>query len=509
MVGKDLYKSKKLLPCVCTVFVILLFFSSCLSGPDTIPHLFHPEEYPNELYYVGSATVLSSEKGIAKEYAKKQALHDLASQIQTRVSSHSTSTLFDDGSHLSGSMGIYISEELTQEIENLRYIEEVYHPKTGQTTHAILSKDVWEGQKLRKTLDAKQKADEILSSRYPDMQKALEVSILKRAMESLNSTFWGTFVEGMIDGKYGQYYTIIETRRNSLLDQLIHSPYTYVSEAISELSLLDAKKIALENLAEAMKTEMVNEYKTSWIQAKGLIDQENFMIQIDDYINFHLLELFDQISVFEGKDSQIGFYQQFVTISKETWQQIQTEDKEKLKNQVEKELSSITENENFNEIMQTLHRARDIVCQNFLGPSVCKYEHSAQVNYLHEIQGQIVAYFKTTGLEIQAAKEIEEGGYLTVTVHSLWGGKSLVFMPVIVSVSSLNEKTPFYTMTKTLDIHNSASFTFQVPKQSETKNLTLSASLAEYPEIKATSLVKIIPIPWINKIKSFLFGKNK
>jgi hypothetical protein len=504
----NLYKSKRLLLCIGTTLVIGLVFSSCFSVPQDVPRLFHPEDFPNQTYYVGSSTVISPEKGIARENAKKQALLDLASQIQTRVSSISTSTLFDDGKHLSSSMGIYISEELTQEFENLLYIEEAYNRQTGQTTYAILNKDAWEGQKLRKTLAEKQKADEILSSRYPDIPKALEVTILKRAMESLNSTFWGNFVEGMIDGKHGQYNTIIETRRDSLLDQLIHSPYTYVSEAVSGLSLLDAKKIALEKLEDALKTEMVNEYKTSWIQSKDLVDQESFMVQIDDYINFHLLRLSDQISVFEGKDSQIGFYQQFVTISKETWQQIQTDDQEELKNQVEKELSSITEKENFNEIMQILNRALDIVSQNFMGPSIGKFEHSEHLNYLHEIREQIVAYYKITGLEIQAVKEIEEEQYLTATVHSLWGGKNLIFMPVILSVSSLNGKTPLFTITKKLDTQDSVSFTLQVPKQSKTDNLILRASLVDYPEIKTMALVKITTIPWITKIKSFFFGKN-
>ena len=492
----------------CFIVEIVLILGSCMSCKALPPPLFQATDYPNETYYVGSATVHSQNMGLDKENAKKQALLALASQIQTRITSYTTATSLHDENHSSNALESCITEELTQEFEETQYIEEMYSEDTGQTTYAILNKDAWEGQKMRKTLQAKQKADEILSSRYPDMPKAEEVSILKSAIESLQSTIWGPCVEGMIDGKYRQYLTAIETRRDSLLAQLVHSPYAYVSEGISNLSLLDAKQIAKEHLAECLKTELIKENRTSWVQAEELIDLEKLLAQIDEYVNFHVLLLNDQISVFEGKESQPGNYQQFMTLDKKVWEQIQAEEREALCKQVEIELSCITEQKNFDETMQSLFRIQEILCQNFMGPSIGKYKNPEELGYLQLIREKILWYFKITGLEIQLENEIEEGQYLDVTIQSTKGQRSLAGMPVVVSVCNAAGKILF-TDTKPLDTEESVTFRFLVPKKSDPGNLTLHANLVAYPQIEANSFVSIKKVGIIDKFMKILFGNSQ
>ncbi|AEV30812.1 hypothetical protein SpiGrapes_3065 [Sphaerochaeta pleomorpha str. Grapes] len=504
----NLKKYRQVLPIACIVFAIVLILSSCTSVQELPPPLFQSINYPNEKYFVGSATVHGDNIGIDKESAKKQALLALASQIQTKITSYTTAISLHDDNHSSNSMESCISEELTQEFEEIQYIEELYSQATGQTTYAILNKDAWEGQKARKTLAAKQKADEILSSRYPDMQKAEEVTILKNARESLQSTIWGPCVEGMIDGKYRQYLTAIETRRDSLITQLVHSPYAYVSEGISKISLLDAKQIARTNLEEGLKTELIKESRTSWVQAEELIDLGKFLDQIDEYVSFHLLLLTDQISVFEGKESQQGNYQQFVTLDKKVWKQIQTEEKETLKKQVELELSSITEQQNFNETMQSFYRIQDVLSQYFMGPSIREHEQPEEQSYLQLIREKITSYLNVTGLEIQTEKEIEEGQYLTVSVHAVQSGRSLSFIPVELSICNADGNILF-TDTKPLDIQESVTFTFLVPKKSDTENLTLYANLVTYPKIKTKSLVNIKKVGLVDKLRKMIFGNNQ
>lgn len=508
MNNNNLKKLGQVFYIACFAVEIVLILGFCMSCKGLPPPLFQATDYPNETYFVGSATVHSKNMGQDRDNAKKQALIALASQIQTRITSYTTTTSLYDGKHSSNSLESYITEELTQEFEGILYLEEPYRKNIGQTTYAILNKDAWEGQKMRKTFAEKQKADEILSSRYPDMPKAEEVSILKKAIESLQSTIWGPCVEGVIDGKHRQYLTAIETRRDSLIAQLVHSPYAYVSEGISKLSLLDAKQIAKEHLAECLKTELFKENRTSWVQVEELIDMEKLLAQIDEYVTFHVLLLNDQISVFEGKESQPGNYQQFMTLDKKVWEQIQAEEREALCKQVEIELSCITEQKNFDETMQSLFRIQEILCQNFMGPSIGKYEKPDEMGYLQLIREKILWYFKITGLEIQLGNEIEEGQYLDVTIQSTKCQRSLAGMPVVVSVCNAAGKILF-TETKPLDTDESVTFRFLVPKKSDPGNLKLHANLVAYPQIEENVFVPIKKIGIIDILRKWVFGNSQ
>jgi hypothetical protein len=487
---------------------IVLALCSCSSLYTQQTPKFNDTDYPGELYYIASATVHTSDIGADKENARKQALCTLASLIKTKVSSISTSTLFDDGNHQSKSMGMFISEELTQEFENIMYLEEAYSKKHGQTTYAILNKDAWEGQKMRKTLAEKQKADAILASRYPEIPKAMEVSILKNAIDNLNFSIWGSAVEGTVDGKYGQYITLLETRRNSLLDRLLHSQFSYISEGISKSSLIEAKAFALEKLKETLCLGIYNEYYSYWIQSPQKIEAPQFHEEIEDFVEYQVEQLKEQIPLFEGKDSQEGNYQIYAMLEKNIWQQTQLDECEKIKNIVEKLLSTIDRQSSFDTTVQVFFQAEQILSQSFLGLSVGKENSSQKIPYIMLINEELADLFADadliiTPMVLENRDSIEEGKELTLSITSSNILRSMRYLPVVLSVKT-SKGNVIIDKTGTFDSQSILSFTFTVPKAKETENLTCKVQLKEYPKINDEIVIKVTKTPLLNKIGNWL-----
>ncbi len=469
------------------ILLITLTASACKSP---VPLLFERWQYPVDEYYIGTGIATDKNKGQALQTAKMRAISDLATQIQTTISSTRTASLSDDGIQQATSFEELIKETLHQEFENVMYIEETYTPKYEQTTYAVIKRSDWEAQKVRKILREKEKAESILSARYPDMSPVLEIQILSKAISSLQATLWGTLVEGLFDDKAGFILPLIQARKDILSSRVLHSTLYYINEGVSASSKTRAREIADRAFKDAQLEKLCKEYEYLRVRLSANMTADELESKAEEHIDFtiqqnpNLLEYLDEPEA-SGSDHKV-----YLVVRKSLWDELTAKEVDSLYQEVKALEEKYQEDDSVMGKLQVLDSMRKLLDSSFLGLSVenmiFPYEQ-ASVDSIPLRREQLIA---SVNLMLMLPKAVKEGESFTLRMEVRNSQALKTNIPI---KCTLTDPKGHQILSEIVNLQPDKpfSYTYTPPEGDKNDSFQADCFWTQYPQRRAEACIEI------------------
>ncbi len=485
-----------------SVLLLTISVSSCRTPA---PILFDRALYPADEFYIGTGITKNDNKGQALKTAKMRAISDLASQIQTTIFSTRTASLSDDGMKQSSVFEELIEETLHQEFENVIYIEEAYTHKKEQTTYAIINRSDWEIQKVRKILREREKAQSILSSRYPDMSPVQEIKVLNKANASLKSTLWGSLVEGNFDDKIGFLLPLIQARRDTLFSKVFSSMLYYFTEGTAP-TIVEAEESALKNFRDIQIEKLYKEYENLRVQRSSPMTSPELKKKIEKYVMFSTTQNAGLLEYLEGLESIETQSHVYLIVQKSVWDELAAIEIDMLYQQVRTLENAYLENESVTGKLQILEKMRQLLDSSPFGLEVENTLFPYEQSFVRIIPYRKNQLIDSVSLHILTPKSVKEGESFSMNIVVANADSLHTDIPVKISVTD-NEGKQQYSELITLRSGNPFSHTINVSKGEKAKYLQISCTWIQYPQQKVEQRIDITKISLLEKLKNW-FGRG-
>lgn len=455
---------------------------------------------------MGTGITKNVDKGLALETAKMKAITDLASQIQTTVFSTRTASSSDDGVKQSSIFEELIEETLHQEFENVLYIEEAYTRKKEQTTYAILSRVDWEIQKARRILREKERVQSVLSSRFPDMSPVQEIKVLSKAIASLQSTFWGSLIEGIFDDKMGYLLPLIQARRDQLYSRVFNSKQYYIGEG-SGPSRIQAEESALQNFRNIQIDKLYKEYENLRVRLSSPMTSLELKKKIEEYITFSTTQNTNLLEFLDGPDSTQTLSNVLLIVQKSVWDELITNEIDTLYQQARTLESSYQANESVTGKLQILEKM-----QQLLDSSAFGLEVESMLFPHDESMIQLIPYRKnrlisTVNIHLIMPKSVKEDESCSLKIVVTNTDGLYTDIPVRIAITD-NDNNQRYSELITLRSGTPFFHTIVIQKGERAKYFQVDCSWTQYPQQKDQQRIEITKISILDYLK-FLFSRVK
>lgn len=485
-----------------SILLITLSVSSCRSPA---PILFDRARYPADEFYIGTGITKNADKGQALKTAKMMAISDLASQIQTTVFSTRTTSLSDDGTKQSSVFEELIEETLYQEFENVIYIEEAYTHEKEQTTYAIINRDDWENQKARKIFREREKAQSILSSRYPDMSPVQEIKVLNKAIASLKSTLWGSLVEGIFDDKMGFLLPLIQVRRDTLYSRVFSSMLYYIGEGTAS-TRTKAEESALEDFRNIQIDKMYKEYDNLRVQLSSSMTSEELKQKIEEYVMFSTTQNAGLLEFLEGPESTETLPHVYIIVQKIVWDELAAKEIDMLYQQVRTLDNAYLANESVTGRLQILEKMQQLLDSSFFGLEVENTLFPYEQSFVKIIPSRKNQLIDSVNLHLLIPKSVKEGDSFSVKIVVDNTDGLYTDIPVRISITD-NDNEQRYSDLITLRSGIPFSHIINVIEGEKAKYYRINCAWTQYPQQKDEQRIDITKISLLEKLKNWFREK--
>ncbi|MDY0288531.1 MAG: hypothetical protein RBR15_06890 [Sphaerochaeta sp.] len=479
---------------ILSFFILLILATSCTTRHEPVPILFDPLRYPAETFYVGVGIAIDKEVIKAKKTATLLAKADLASKIASTVFLRKEASLSDNGIAESLTFQELIQESLLQKLENLSFIEEHYSPKNGQITYAIINKGVWEAQKAKNILKAKEQAQTLLAERYPDMSLAREITILNATLASLGATQWGALVEDKFDGSYGNLMPMVRARRDLLVSRIRISTLYYVSDGLSPSNLISAKELALQQFQNFLLEKLYLEYENHRIMASSAMSTQELKKAINEHIQFCTAQHHNLLEYFEAPTSSDELYHVVLVVSRASWEEEEQNKVEELYQSVYPIFLSYTQEASVTDQIAALKKIQHLLGTSFVGLAIENHLFSQPKANKMGISLLLDQLIKSVQLSINCPSSLEEGQLFSVEV-SLTNSLALVTeIPVTIIISDSKGELVFSQLGF---MHEGESLAVRplLPPEKKVQSLHVAIYWADYPQQGVETTIPIRSIP--------------
>jgi hypothetical protein len=462
------------------ILLITLTASACKSP---VPLLFERWQYPVDEYYIGTGIATDKNKGQALQTAKMRAISDLATQIQTTISSTRTASLSDDGIQQATSFEELIKETLHQEFENVMYIE------YEQTTYAVIKRSDWEAQKVRKILREKEKAESILSARYPDMSPVLEIQILSKAISSLQATLWGTLVEGLFDDKAGFILPLIQARKDILSSRVLHSTLYYINEGVSASSKTRAREIADRAFKDAQLEKLCKEYEHLRVRLSANMTAVELESKAEEHIDFTIQQNSNLLEYLDEPEASGSDHKVYLVVRKSLWVN-DSKRVDSLYQEVKSLEEKYQEDDSVMGKLQVLDSMRKLLDSSFLGLSVenmiFPYEQ-ASVDSIPLRREQLIA---SVNLMLMLPKAVKEGESFTLRMEVRNSQALKTNIPI---KCTLTDPKGHQILSEIVNLQPDKpfSYTYTPPEGDKNDSFQADCFWTQYPQRRAEACIEI------------------
>lgn len=491
------------------VFLLTLSIgSSCALWWEPPALMFDPLYYPSEKFYIGVGIVRDKDRGKAKQAAKMLAITDLASQMETTVTSTKTASTFDNGTEQDLTYAESIQESLYQEFEEIIYLEEAYTSKKEQTTYAIIKRDDWEAQKARKILAEQKQAQAILLARYPDIPPVREITILNDAKASLERTRWGALVEGTFDDAYGFLLPMIKARREILYARVRYSNLYHISESLSQTSLMEAKDHASRQLQAFLTERLCKEYESLRVRVSSGMESAILRDEITRYVPYAFSQHPNLMEYIEGQNSTEGLFSACMIVSKTAWEEQKQRAIDELYQQVKKLEQAFHSEISLSKKLDLLTKTEELLGTSFFGLAVENsiFPHQdPSKRSIPSLRGHLVDSVK---LSLDATRSVEEGQTISVRVALSGASDTQTVIPILCRAEDDTGKQR-YLETIHVPLGDSHDIIIATDKNEKAKSLQVSCYWTQFPQQRAETIISITKAPILTRIKRFLsLGKK-
>ncbi|ADY14217.1 hypothetical protein [Sphaerochaeta globosa] len=488
---------------IISILLITLSVSSCRT---TTPILFDRARYPVDEFYVGTGITKNADKGQALETAKMKAISDLASQIQTTIFSTRTASSSDDGTTQFSVFEELIEETLHQEFENVIYIEETYTRKKEQTTYAILRRSDWEIQKARKILREKEKVQSVLSSRYPDMSPVQEIKVLNKAIASLQSTFWGSLIEGIFDEKMGYLLPLIQARRDTLYTRVFSSKQYYIGEG-SASSRAQAEESALQDFKNMQIEKMYKEYENLRVRLSSPMTSPELKEKIENSVEFSTTQNASLLEFLEGPESTQTLSFIYLIVQKVVWEDLIAKEVDTLYQQAKTLENAYQANNSVTGKLQILEKMQQLLESSPFGLEVENLIFPNEQSFEKIIPYRKDRLIASVNLHLLMPKSVKEDESCTLKIVVTNADSLHTDIPVKIIITDNNNKQRYLELV-TLSSGIPFYHTIIIPRGEKAKYFSVNCFWTQYPQQKDEQRIDITRISLLDFLKN-MFIRQK
>ncbi|MFA5447838.1 MAG: hypothetical protein WC233_06135 [Sphaerochaeta sp.] len=486
-------------------FLLLLLFSFfCVVGcAHTPPPLFQPDQYPEDLYYIGIGIVINENSGQAREEAKLKAKEDLISQLtHSTVTAHRRVQVTDDGRTQQTIFEETINETFIQEVEGVAFIEESFLSKGAvQTTRAILSKQEWEIQKLTKIERERNRARAILSERYPDMPAPNEIVVLNRLITTLQEGIWGALVEDRFDGTFGNVLDLAKARLNNLYPQILQSARVYrTHEGTSILSQSHAKDVARGQFVSYLVNRLITQYSTLRIRYAWAHSEGELRAGINEYVYNFMNKHPSLLEYIPGPDSHDSFWQVFAVVSQSQLDEALNKDIDDLYLQVLSLTQGLKEEKTVTAKLAYLAKIRFLLDNSFIGLTVEDELFGYGSGSLQALERNLI---DSVQLIVAAPDSVQVGTQALVSIQVQSRLPLGATIPLTLQIKDSSHQI-IREIPITLDTLDTSIQTIEVPGKEKSKEYTVTCSWSDYPQKNASKTIMIAQVSLLTRIKNWL-----